>query len=788
MKDNFIKFSQNAIFVITIAVALSSPLFFLPLTAEFFEFNKFTFLLFATIAGAILWGLRMVLQKKFAFTRTPLDIPMILLLLVFFIAAISSIDQRIAIFGTPQRPWPSFVSLLTLTVFYFVTASNITSKKRIDSILYALSGGTVAAAIISTISYFGLYAPLDFLKYRSFNTLGSANSLALLEAVVVPMLISWVIFSKNKIVRSISGVGALILIASLILINFMPAFLTLLIGLLVVGAVVLKQNKISKPAQITVGVVSLLTLLLIVVRYVPQIASSTLVTLIMDKGQNQTPAQLVDTPKAINLDQRVAWDIATSTIGKKPLFGTGPGTYLFAYTQLKPRSINTTDSWRIRFDKSSSDATELIATTGLIGVLVFLFFIATIVRFVWFLLFKTNESTIYLPAAAAIVAFVASQFFATSSISTAAPFFMLLAAIVTIAKSLDEKHIHEMIIEVATLRNSLSWLPAGGKKLAGLKATTSSRGVNKSQLLPYIFLALVLAVSFFGVNSQVNAWQGEYNYHQALLASAKNDGGNTIKYLQLAINANPYVDTYHRELSAVALNAAITLSSKKDLKDEEKQLISQLAQVAIDQGKVASGYQILPLRVPGISSANAANWETIAAAYQALIGQLQGSDVNAVNALAQASALDPENPILHERLGALYLRLKNVDSAQRKFEDSTVTKNDYGPAHWDLAKVLIDKKGDVLRIAQELTLAKRFLPQNDPAMDEINKLLGDYNKQVEELQKQQNQAAAQANPNASPPPAGGPSASPSPSASPNASPTPSPLGIPSTKPAPTPGL
>lgn len=770
MKESLIKFTQNAIFFITLAVTVSAPLFFLPLTAEFFEFNKFTFLLTATVASAILWGIRMVLQKRFSFTRTPLDIPLLILLLVFFIAAFSSIDQYISIFGTASRPWPSFVSLLTLVAFYFVTSSNLKSKKSIEIVLYTLAASTTVAAVLALISYFGLFLPLDFSRFRSFNTLGSVNNLALLEAMIIPLTVSWVLFSREKLVRLLSAVSSVILIISLILISFSSAYFSLAIGLLLVSSIVLKVGKVTKPAGLTISAVAIIAILVLAVRYIPQVAEATLNNLIQNKDKNATTTQNINTPKNVVLDQRIAWDIATSAIGKRPLFGTGPGTYLFTYTQLKPRVVNNTTSWSVRFDKSSSDFTEIIATVGILGVIAFIVFVATVVRFIWTLLFKSNNNLIYLPVAATAITFVASQFFATSSVSTVVPFFIALSSIVVLAKTQDEKHVHEMVVELATLRNTLNWLPVGGK-LASIRATSNSKGASKSQLLPYIFLAFVAAVAFIGVKSQINAWQGEFYYRKALLAATKNDGNNTINNLQRAINANPSVDTYHRELSATAVNAAITLSSKKDLTDEQKQLINQLAQVAIQQGGVASGYKILPLRVPGISSANAANWETAALAYQSLIGQLAGADVDTLNTLGQASALDPANPILHEKIGGLYLRLKNLDSAQRKFEDAIVTKPDYGPAHYDLALVLIEKNGDVVKIAQELTLAKRYLPAGDPATENINTKLTEYNQKVEDLQKQRNQAAQNAA-----------TASPTPTASPS----PSPVTVNQTQPAVTP--
>ena len=100
MKENFLKLS-NTLTVFTIAlIALVIPLFFLPTTTEFFEYNKFTAVLILTIVGFLIWSVRMILEKRAIFTRSPLDIPIIILLIVLAISSFASIDQYASFSGT----------------------------------------------------------------------------------------------------------------------------------------------------------------------------------------------------------------------------------------------------------------------------------------------------------------------------------------------------------------------------------------------------------------------------------------------------------------------------------------------------------------------------------------------------------------------------------------------------------------------------------------------------------------------------------------------------------------
>ncbi len=771
MKDSIVKFTQSIILALTIAAAVVFPLFFLPTTSEFFEYNKFFAILIITLLGLIVWAAKMIAEKRTVFTRTPLDAPIIVLGIIFFISAFSSIDQYISIYGLSGRIWPSVVPLFVLFGSYFLIVSNIKNRKQVNLIISVLMAATTIASLVAISSYFGAFLPFDFAKLRSFNTVGIINNLAIIQTIVIPIAVSWAIYEKDKTARMVATASALIMTLSFILINFLFAYIGLIVALLFLSMGTLKV-RLTKSQQGHAAIIAVFVALFLTIRFIPQVATGTLYQWITSKDQGATQAQQIDTPKQKLPTIQSAWDIAAQSIGKRPIAGTGFGTYQFVYGQLKPRYVNGTDDWAISYSNSSSEFTEIIATTGILGILAFILFVVSVVRFIFALIFKSQNTIVYLPLAAGAIAFMVSIFVTTSSFAAYGTFFLVIALLSVLAKAYNEDQVFDVTLEIAALKNKFSWFQVGTPGSEPLLKTEQTAKGAKSQVLPIVFAAIVAGLTILAVTQEVNAYRAEYYYRQSLLASRSNDGNKVVKFIQLAIQTNPNVDAYHRILSQTALNAAINLSQQKNLTDEQKQLLGQLAQVAIDQGKAASGYQILPLKLPGISAANVANWQTLSSAYQALIGSVQGADVHASNALAQAVALDPQNPILHTQLGSLYERLGNIDLAQRKYEDAIIVKGDYGPAHYALANLLIAKKGDVVTIDNELTLAKRFLPSSDPAIDDINKKLEDYNKQVADLQKQQ--AEAQKNANASPKPGASPTPSPSPSPSPKASPSESP--------------
>ena len=120
MTESLPKITYNLIFALIAASVVFAVLFFLPTTSEFFVFNKFTIVLVLTLAAAILWAIRAVAGKRFVYTRTPLDAPLFLLLLAFFAATFSSIDQFTSMVGAAGRFWTGFLPLASMTVLFFI--------------------------------------------------------------------------------------------------------------------------------------------------------------------------------------------------------------------------------------------------------------------------------------------------------------------------------------------------------------------------------------------------------------------------------------------------------------------------------------------------------------------------------------------------------------------------------------------------------------------------------------------------------------------------------------------
>src|SRR3989344_7147770 len=109
----------------------STPLAFLPITSELFEFNKM--ILTYTFTGLILsvWILRMIIDRKVLFRQTLLDLPLIIFLLSQTLSTLISVDGRTSLLGYYSRFNGGLVSSYSYGILYWAYVSNMDYKSTL---------------------------------------------------------------------------------------------------------------------------------------------------------------------------------------------------------------------------------------------------------------------------------------------------------------------------------------------------------------------------------------------------------------------------------------------------------------------------------------------------------------------------------------------------------------------------------------------------------------------------------------------------------------------------------
>lgn len=367
-------------------------------------------------------------------------------------------------------------------------------------------------------------------------------------------------------------------------------------------------------------------------------------------------------------DFTTGWTVAIDTLKVSPLLGVGPGNYVSAFNRFRPLSYNqTTDNWQLRFTSSRSHYVTLLTEVGVVGLAAMGLIILSFVRTA-----KASQrqwrgeserkfdGSINLSMAYIIslgILFVLLLVFPATPALVVLMFVFL--ALITEAKT----------VELSFLGDSNSRFPA-------IVVTTPM--ILGAIAVGYLVTRILIA---------------EAIYRKAIDAVAANDGRAAYETLQKAINTNPYVDRYRVSYSQVNLALANNIAAKQDVTESDRDILAQLVQQAIREGKAAVT----------LNPQKASNWEILASIYGAIIPLAQGADVFAFQTYSQAIALDPINPNTRIALGGLLYSAKNYKDAIDVFKLAVLAKPDLANAHYNLAAAYRED-GQIDRAISEMSI------------------------------------------------------------------------------------
>ncbi|NCS32507.1 hypothetical protein GW793_03350 [bacterium] len=376
---------SSAITWISIAFFFVLPLFMLPITTEFNEYNKLVLLIGTTSVMLVLWIVSFLLRKKVVVSRTPFDIPLVLLLAAFLISTWYSVSRYTSIFGSFNSWHWTAVEMFSLIVLFYVIVTNVDEMKKVWLMVISFVSSVFVVAIVAILGYFNVF---DSLFSNTTNT-----------------------FLGTLTVDGFSPAGA---VNSTIVLFLVALFF----------AIILLFNEIKAKNTIALGTLGLVTgvigvaLVLWLGYYIPGIPS-----------QGATPIQPAFT---------TSWRIASSAIRDYPWFGTGLSTYSTAYNAYRSAGINGTDYWNVIFDRSGSEYMTLLTTAGVIGLIAFATFVLRVVFAARKVLAVSPASDaisrVKYPAALAVVSLLVIYLFVSSTVLTSILLFMMLALWMSVEK------------------------------------------------------------------------------------------------------------------------------------------------------------------------------------------------------------------------------------------------------------------------------------------------------------------------------------------------------------------
>lgn len=412
-----------------------------------------------------------------------------------------------------------------------------------------------------------------------------------------------------------------------------------------------------------------------------------------------TLIQLLTTQRPLFLPFETGFQTAFAAISQDAnriaqgfFFGSGYGTFTTDFTRFKQAPFNlNTNIWYLTFNQSSSFVLELLATTGLLGILSYLFIIWRIV--------KRSVGKVYNPLFIPLLIILILGFFLPFSFLTLCLFFFLLALYVCTQALLKPKEFFDFELHLVTFRKGLINLkPEDGEN------TVSERGFTKAVPISFLVLFCLVALffGFFGVRYAAS----DMLFERSLISASQNNGNATYNDEKDAINLFPFRDFYFRVFSQTNLalaNALAQTNKEKLAKDPQlQQTMYGLIQQSISMGRNAT--TISPMTV--------SNWQNLASIYRSLIGFGQNAESFSLLATQQAVALDSANPQEYIALGGLYYQLGQYDYAIQQFQRAIDLKPDFANAYYNLGHAY-EQKGD-LKSAVAQYQNVESLVQNDP--------------------------------------------------------------------------
>ena len=664
------------------------PLFFFSGSSDILELPKQTIFGVLMVIGLLAWLGKALAEKHFSLSRGWLHIAVALFTVGYLLVALFSQDRYSSFIGTfGQISW-SFSTILLGVVLYALIVNRLKTTVQVYHLLLALiytSGLAAFYGLLQVMGWFILPSPLS--HNPAFTTVGSVYSLTMYLAPIMVMASALLfhgcrervcVLGQSSILGKAARIGVWatlgISLLLLLLVDSSPAWLVLLLGsLLVVGSGFVRSHTGHRPVPFFVP--ALLAL----------VAFAFLIL--------QTPINL-NLPSEVAPSMSASWDIARQTLQENPVFGSGPGTWIFDYAKYREQIVNVSPFWATRFDRSYSAFFTLLATVGLAGTMLWLLLIVSgACKSIAHIVREKRDELWYAHVTVFVgwMSFVFVAFVYNYSVPHQFAFWFLLALLGGLVRG-----------------EPFTW---DAKRSSAVSGTLSAGFI----------LAVVIGVSVLWTGGQ----RLLADVHFARGVNGFQNGGaleQVIHRVTQAATLNPLSDIYTRNLSQVYLTKALVAARNNPNKE-------QVDKIQSDAAKAVELARLAVERAP----ANVDNWVNLGSVYQGIVVFTRGADEFAIANYLEAMQREPANPVILGEIGRVYIgradtyqqlslsgdqkvrmdAIKNVEmnlkQAMEYLQKAVALKPDYLPAHYQLGLVY-ERQG---RLPEAITELEQYLRSNN---------------------------------------------------------------------------
>jgi Flp pilus assembly protein TadD len=692
MRTNiFDRLSFLSLFLVIILL----PIFCLPFSSFPVETSKGLLLVVGLTACIVFWAIARFIDGKIVFPKSRLIGAGFIIVLITFLSALFSVSRESSLFGS-MFDVGSFWFIFAGFILLFMSAVVFRTPKHAKTVLL---GSILASAFVLLFQGFRLFVlpifgstskfalvlnkifSLGILADKTGNVLGSWNALGLFAGFAGLMFLLVVeFFPISKVEKILLQIFILLSILLAASVNFSLVWMLLGISSLIIFVYKVSitlhrgegedSEKVKKNFPLTSFVVMIIALLFFVSG--PFVGSF-------------IPNHLNISNTEVGPSLGATMSITKGVLLKHPIFGIGPNRFGEAWSIYKPAVVNNTQFWDTSFSSGAGLLTTFTATTGLLGILSWIFF------FVLFLLMgiKSVFSSIKNETNWEMMAFfVLSLYLFISS------FFYFTGAVI-------------FLISFAFTGVFIGLVTSSSNKEMSMSFLNDHRKSFFSILVIILLVVFSVSTAF----TYIERFASVSYFNKAINASTEPVAENSI-ITALSLYSN---DLYLRTYSQVQLVKLSTIVNKgSNLSDSDKTNIQTAFTNAVNGAQLAIQYD----------PQNYLNYQLLGSIYQTA-GSLSGKDAynNAIKYYQTASSLNPLNPGLKLSIAGVSFINGDVTGAQNYANQALSLKPDYVDALVTLSQ-LAKNQGNNSQALSYAQAALALSPSDSNLMQYVDSLSG----------------------------------------------------------------
>ncbi len=650
-----------ALFVVVVLL----PIFFLPFSSIPVETSKGLLLIVGLAVSIIFWAVARFSDGKITLPRSWFLISGLGIVLVFLLSAFFSTTMKVSFFGTMLDPG-TFWFMLSAFLLMLMSAIYFRDSKNAKVLFLGVVASSVLVLVFQVLHLFvpNMTSFGGILAGKTGNVLGAWNALAIFAGLfTILSVFTLEFFSIPRLAKLFLWILIALSVILVAVINFPTEWIIL--GLFALFVFIYKISLSiagqREGKQRSFPATSFAVMMISLIFFMSgQLIGGFLPNLFGISNTEVRPSFVA------------TLQVTKSVLLKDPILGAGPNKFTEMWNLYKPKEINDTIFWNTSFNESSGLMPTFAVTTGVLGILAWLSFLALLL-FTGFKLFFVSHREGNLNIQMALFFMMSFYLFIVSLFYPIGPTLFLLAFAflgVFIGLSVGDNSKREMVFSF-------------------LEDTRKS-----------FFAILVIIIIMMASVSIVFRYSERFVsiiYFQNTLVSSTIEKAESNINKAVTLYSN---DLYLRTYSQVYLLKANALVSKATggatLSDAEKAELQTDFDQATKSAQLAVAY----------NQTDYLNWESLGSVYEAgvLFGATGALD-KAVSAYQSAATYNPLNPSLKLDLARLYFNSKDLPKATEAAKAALALKPDYIDAFILLSQIAKNQGNS----AQAITYAQSAL-------------------------------------------------------------------------------